>query len=258
MPAASLTERLWRSARRRWIRRGWAATPRHTVRPHLPLALRLSLLATALLVSAAAAAILTWQAVVGNPANERRQLLETLAQLRAELDAVAAERDRLSHIALAADSRVTVERSASEQLAGQLRLLEAENARLKADIAFFETVLPADGSGSGVSIRRFMVEPDAAPNRLRYRVLVMESGRGDREFSGQMQLVLHGSAGGKPVSVTLPEEGDAGLKEQLQLAFKRYSRVEGSFSVPAGIVVKSVQLRVLERGAVRAQQTVAL
>lgn len=249
-----------RAVRRRWLRRSWAPrASRLTVRPHVPLALRVAVLAVVLVLTAAAAAIWTWQIVVGDPADERRHLLESLAQLRAELDSVAAERDRLSNIAFAADSRVTVERSASEQLAHQLRVLEAENARLKADIAFFETVLPADPSGgSGLSIRRFVIEPDQLPNRLRYRALVMEGSRGEREFVGSLQLVIHGTAAGKPATLTIPDDGDSELRERMQLSFRRYLRIEGSFGVPTGIVVKSVQLRVLERGAVRAQQTATL
>ena len=44
----------------------------------------------------------------------------------------------------------------------------------------------------------------------------------------------------------------------MRLTFQRVRRLEGQLDVPAGAVVRSVQLRVLEGNAVRAQQTAVL
>ena len=138
-----------------------------------------------------------------------------------------------------------------------MRLLEAENGKLKADLAYLESLLPApEVTGDGpVAIRRFQVEAGDAPNQLHYRALLAQGGRAEREFSGSFQLVVATeSAQGKAANWTWPEAGSADARDRTRLHFKRFLRVEGSVDVPPGVRVRSVQLRVLERGVVRAQQ----
>ena len=44
----------------------------------------------------------------------------------------------------------------------------------------------------------------------------------------------------------------------MKMSFRRLLRVEGHFQVPEGAELTSVKLRVLERGALRAEQTASL
>jgi hypothetical protein len=253
------------------------SAPRMTVRRHVPWPLRLAPVTLAV-VAGALGAFALWQALFGRAEEERGALQAQVEQMRRQLGEESAQRQRLAGVADAADSQLKVERTAAERLAAQVRTLESENARLKADLAYLESLLPAGAAEGIVAIRRFEVEPDPASGQLRYRALLTQGGRPERDFEGSMQLLVSAVDNGKPVTLAVAPPGGAGggvaavvsasggagpaagaaAGERTRLQFRRYLRMEGQLSMPAGLVARSVQLRVFEGGALRAQQTAAL
>ena len=167
--------------------------------------------------------------------------------------------DTTSVAASVAENQMRIERSARQQLAAQVKVLEAENGKLKDDLAFFESLLPADKTVGGVSVRRLAADV-AGPNQLRYRLVVMRGGKSEQEFTGTLQVAVTVLQNGKSAIMIFPEPGthEPADTEKFQLAFKRYQRVEGLLTLPDGAVMKSMQVRVLEKGQLRAQQTTVL
>lgn len=242
-----------------WRRRRRSATaPRLTIRRHVPWPLRIASIAVAVAVGAVGA-IWLYQLLFGNAAAERDRMLSEIADLRTRHDEAQAERERLSALANAADSKIKVEQSAAEGLTRQIRALELENGRLKADLAYLETLLPASGSGgSGVTVRRFVVQQESGQT-VRYRAMLSLDGRTEREFRGSIQFQVSGSATGRPLTWLWPDESTVpGARDRAKLTFKRYQRLEGSFDLPPGVTMRSAQIRVLENGIVRAQQVAGM
>lgn len=234
--------------RKLWLRR-WSISPaRMTIKNHLPWPLRAVFLA---IVVGLGGAIALWAYDAGrnftgfNP-GATKERLETLHE---QLQQVTAERDRFQTTVNAAESRLNIEQAFQAQLTEQIKNLEAENGRLKDDLSFFEGLLPA--GTQGLSIRSFRVEM-VEPTQLRYRLLLMQGGRLVSDFTGNYQLVLTLYQNGKNAMMTLPKPEAAA---SFQLSFKHYQRVEGVLDIPPGAVVKSVQVKVLEKGALRAQQS---
>ena len=181
---------------------------------------------------------------------------DQLATSSDQFDKIKAERDQYSTTVNAAESQLNIERSAQKQLAAQVKTLETENIRLKEDLAFFESLLPADTGAHGVSIRRLKAEI-VAPNQLRYRLLVMQGGKGERDFVGNLQLAITVLQGGKSAMMTFPDANSSDT-EKFKLGFKHYQRVEGVLTLPEGATIKNVQARILEKGQTRAQQSASL
>jgi hypothetical protein len=177
------------------------------------------------------------------------------SEIREKIDALTLERDRYSSQVNAAESQLNIERSAQKQLAAQVRILESENAKLKEDLAFFESLLPAD-TGSGITIRRLRIEP-IAPNQLRYRLLIMQGGKGSRDFAGDLQFAVTVVQAGKSAMIVFPH-GNPNEANKLKLNFRHYQRVEGMLTLPEGASAKIIQARVLEKGQIRAQQSANL
>lgn len=170
------------------------------------------------------------------------------------------EREKLQSDANAAESKWNIERAAQQQLLKQVKTLETENVRLKEDLAFFESLMPADGGPRGLAIRRLNVD-SPGQNQLRYRVLVMQGGKGDVEFNGTLALAVSGIQGGKSVTLMFPDPKALPAQQNAdsyKISFKHYQRLEGVLTVPDGVQVKSVQAKVLERGQMRAQQSANL
>lgn len=233
----------WKLLRRRLS----ISAPRMIVRSHLPWPLRWVVLAVAFGFSAALA---LWAFEFGKDiAGLERGAKEELTQLRAEVQRLRDERERAQSIANTADSLLKTERATQDKLSQQLRQAEAQVLALKADLGFFERLLPANADG--LAVRGLQAEP-VQPGQLRYQLLVMQSGKSPPEFKGRYELQLIGSLDGKPWSYTPP----TGVKV---LALRQYARVEGLIDHPASAVVKTVQVRVLDNGGgVRASQTLKL
>lgn len=236
-------------------RRLSVSAPRMTVRTHVPWPVRAVRLVILLGVSGALA---LWIYDAGRHfAGFSGIDAAEVEQLRRQLADVTAERDRLITAANATESRMSIERSAQQQLANQVRALEIDNARLKDDLAFFEGI-STKGEATGVAIKRLTVEPDDVPGQMRYRVLLAQGGKQARDFTGSLQLILTLQQGGKAVIMNLPDSDPRVDRKVFQVSFRRYQRLEGNLVIPAGAVLKQVQARVLEGGTVRAQQSLLL
>src|SRR5690606_27485944 len=102
---------------------------------------------------------------------------------------------------------------------------------------------------------------------LKYRVLLMRSGRGDTPFTGMLQFQATGVLKGETVSVDLepmqvksdaPAAPNAAGSGSLALHFDQYQRSEGVLQVPDGFVPEIVTISVLEGNTVRASRNVEL
>jgi hypothetical protein len=184
----------------------------------------------------------------GIGAEEAHRLEEQTAKALAERDKAA---DGLNTV----ENQLAMERAAHQQLAAQVQSLTAENARLEEDLAFFDSLLPSGPVSEGVSIRRLKIEL-LPPNQLRYRLLIMRRGNNTQDFKGSLALALAVNQSGKAAVLAFPGKEDK--TEPFQLEFRRYQRIEGILTLPDGVQVKNAQVRVLENGNVRAQQSAAM
>ncbi|MBC8119182.1 MAG: hypothetical protein H7X75_06390 [Burkholderiaceae bacterium] len=196
-----------------------------------------------------------------------------VARAREEAKQAIAGRERSTALAVQLENQLQIDRATQQQVQAQLKALENENARLKEDLSFFESLLPTPANSKGVVIRSFRLQalndgpetgrepvrttsggPNQEPQALRYRLLVQQSGRPERDFVGLVSLTVSLQQGGRPWILQLPDATipDAG---PAPLSFRHYQRVEGVFELPEGAVVRSVQVKIQANGEVRAQQT---
>lgn len=145
-----------------------------------------------------------------------------------------------------AERQLQIELATHGNLSTQIHNLMEENALLKEDLAFFQTLMASGGEAGGVSINRFRVQPDALPGEYRYRLLIAQSKQRVKDFRGRLQFIVDYEQAGKSEVVSFPKEDDS--SPAYNLSFKFYQRVEGTFLVPPGAVIKKVQVRVLETG----------
>lgn len=146
------------------------------------------------------------------------------------------------------ERQLQMEHATYDDLVKQMKALSEENAALKEDLAFFQTLMPSGGKEDGVAINRFLVQNDALPGEYRYRMLLTQTGKRSKDFQGHLQFSVNLQQDNKKVVMTLPAEDD---KENngFKLNFRFYQRIEGAFRVAPDAVVKSMQVRVFENGS---------
>lgn len=245
---------------RRVLRRRFGASaPRVSVRTHVPWYLRV---APGLLLVLAGLAAATLIFGSGFRFGDGVGGSDEIVKLRERIDALENELAQYRTNAPSAGSALLqIERTTREQIERQIKLLEAENSRLKQDVSLFESLAEIDGGGAEATITGLSVEPQDEPGHFRYRMLIAVRGANkaerEREFHGQLQMLVRLRHQGKAAIMSLPLPGDP-KKDQFRLKFKHFQRVDGGFEVPAGAQVTSVEVRLLEEGATKVAKVINL
>jgi len=146
------------------------------------------------------------------------------------------------------ERQLQMQQATYANLVKQMKVLADENAALKEDLAFFQTLMPSGGKEGGVAINRFLVQNDVQSGEFRYRLLLTQTGQRSRDFRGNFQFVVNLQQDGRKVAMSLPTEDDKDGKG-FKLNFRFYQRIEGTFRVAPNAVVKSMQVRVFEEGS---------
>ena len=174
--------------------------------------------------------------------SEADQEVQRLTEAKAKLEQEVAQ---ISGNLAQIERQMQIERATYTDLVKQVKALTEENASLKEDLAFFQTLMPSGGKEGGVAVNRFMVQNDALPGEFRYRLLLTQTGQRSKDFQGRLQFVVNLQQDGKKTVMTLPADDDKDGRA-FKLNFRFYQRVEGTFRVTPGTVVKGMQVRVLE------------
>ena len=175
-------------------------------------------------------------------------------KLKEEIKQRTAENAELRSQVTAAERQMQIERATYGDLAKQVKTLSEENAALREDLAFFQSLMTTGAKTGALSVNRFRVQPEALPGEYRYRLLLVQTGERVKEFQGTLQFVLNLEQGEQKFVLTLPPEAEKNAKDY-QVNFKFFQRVEGTFKVAPGAVVKSLQVRVFENGSVAPKLT---
>ena len=178
----------------------------------------------------------------GYDQSEAEQELQRLTDAKSKLEQEVVQ---ISGNLAQIEWQMQIERATYADLVKQVKTLTEENASLKEDLAFFQTLMLSGGKEGGVAVNRFMVQNDALPGEFRYRLLLTQTGQRGKDFQGRLQFVVNLQQDGKKSVMTLPAEDDKDARG-FKLNFRFYQRVEGTFRVTPGTVVKGMQVRVLE------------
>ncbi len=181
-----------------------------------------------------------------------------LTRLRAENATLLEDRERLTKSSITSESGLIIEKATAKQIAAQSKALETENAKLKEDLRFFESLLPATGGTDTISVRNLRGQIDLLNNQLIVRLLVMQGGKHVDNFVGTVQLTASGLVDGKPAAWVYPAAG-AAIGANGKLDFSRYQRVELTIPLASGAAktasLKNLQVKVLQGAVVKAQAT---
>jgi hypothetical protein len=190
--------------------------------------------------------------IAGLEKGHSEELIKTRAKvvsLQADLDAAIEQRNEAQSIANTAGVLVATEKATTGLMAAQVKLLEADNQRLRDDLGFFEKLIPVAAT-DGLAIRGLQAELKDA-GKIRWQVLVIQSRKNAPEFSGRIEITVNGTLNGKAWTGNLPHAG-------VQIKMAQYGRFEGEFDVPNQVSVKGLTARVMEGAVVKATQVAKL
>lgn len=225
-----------------------------TIKQRLPWSLRLIFTSAFILVIGGA---MFWVYHLGGDftGTNIRGMRDKIDDLSQQVDTLSRENGRLSSLVDAGESQLNMMRASRDQLANQVSSLESENVKIKEDLAFFDSLLPTNLGNQGLTINRVQMDKISS-TQLRYRFLVLRGQQRTNDFIGQLALDVTISKNGKLQVLHFPSGLSEAEKDRFKLSFKYYQRVDGMLTLPEGVIVKSVQVKVIYNGQVRVQQTV--
>lgn len=223
------------------------SAPRVAVRTALPWYWRwLGLVALGAIIAGVAWATYDYGMVLAGYRQSEAE--RSLARLSNVIEEQKIEIADLRTRAAEAEQQLKIERATYGELAKQVKTLANENASLKEDLIFFQSLMPAGGRDGGITVNRFKLEKEALPGEYRYRLMLVQGGQRVKEFHGTLQFVLNVEQAGKQLVLVLPADMQKPSKE-FSLSFKFFQRIEGTFQIAPDAVVKGMQVRVFENGS---------
>jgi hypothetical protein len=186
----------------------------------------------------------------------RGAITEKQTRLEAQAVTTREENGQLRARLAELESDLNFARGAQATSSRQAHDLQSENAQMKEELAFLRTLFSDAGKPGAFTIQRLSAEKDR-DNSYRFSMLVVRGGKPGDEFSGELSLIANVAAGGHNSTLTLPDD-QPDTAAALKLKFKYYQRVEGSFRVPPGGQLRSLQARVLEPGQATPKATRSL
>ena len=182
----------------------------------------------------------------------RRELDAQVATLSA--DAATAQRDAAALRARNAqlDSDLAMMRGLTDSMQRQQAETIRENTRLKEELTFFQQFFADASKAPGLGIHRLDIDTGGG-EIARYSILLVRGSGVKQDFEGELvlqaQMVPTASApeGSKALTVRLPDERPESLPP-MQLRFKYYQRLEGTFAIPPGYALRAVTARAYETG----------
>lgn len=174
------------------------------------------------------------------------------ATLHGEIARLEQENKALRTQAIHVERQQQVNTVAQKDLSKDLAALQEENVRLKEDVAFYKSILEESPGVSVVKIHSFKVTQGTRPGEYLYRLLLIQSGRHDKNVQGSLQLTLVGTQGDKPAThAVLGSASQGGGK----VNFKYYQPIEGSFTLPAQMTAQSLQAKFFQAGSAEPKLT---
>lgn len=175
-------------------------------------------------------------------------LVQRLTILEEDTNALLSELNRTREL-------IKLDKHARTKLTLLVNNLEAENARLKEDLAFYKDFVPGP-SNQEVTLRRLEVVRDSVPNQYRYRALIVQ-GQKNPTIHLKIQVLVQYLVEGQPEMLVLPVDEQKSNK-RFNIELKRFARIDGFFEIPEGARLDQVEVRLLDSGNIKARTSVKL
>jgi hypothetical protein len=169
------------------------------------------------------------------------------ATLRSDVALLEQENKELRTQAIHVTRQQQVNNVAQRDLTKDLASLQGENVKLKEDVAFYKSILEESSGVAVVKLHDFKIMNGEKPGEYRYRMLLIQSGRHDKNVQGSVQLAVVGMQNGKPTTQVVV--GGINSQRGGKVNFKYYQPLEGGFTVPTQLVAEHFQAKFFQAGS---------
>lgn len=190
-------------------------------------------------------------------------LLNKMSDLSAELDRAVNESQRLQ-IQLQDVSRhrdflqteLAVEKNTNQLLQDDLKLQQAQLFELKKQLAVYQQIITPEPAAGSLVIDSFRLQKQPEPQRFRFELALIDQNKQQVQSRAQLEIWLKVKRKKRLQQLDLLKL--AGFKNKdKKLLVKNFRTVGGEFTLPAGITVQDIEIRLVAQST-KAGQTAQL
>lgn len=163
---------------------------------------------------------------------KQQHLIDRIASLTDENQSL---RESLARAQLA----VEMHQTSYDALNRTIKSSAKDMVKLREELDFYRNIISPTNKGAGLQIQRLDISPAAGSREFRYKLVLIQALKHDRNVSGHVRFELDGDRTGEPIRLTLPQ-GQRGIS----VNFKYFQDVEGGWQLPVGFNPKAVTVHV--------------
>ncbi|RUO24292.1 hypothetical protein CWE09_10465 [Aliidiomarina minuta] len=168
-----------------------------------------------------------------------QRLQQTIEQLEYRINILQVELD--------------VERVATTTLQQDLRSAQSEKSGVRRELAFYQRVMAPELDAEGVTIDSLVVSP-SGPGIYHFRLILVQIERAQQQLAqGSVSITLRGREQGSPKELDLFELANKDDSART-FAMNYFTRLDGSFKLPAEIEPESIVVQVRTRTGGRTER----
>ncbi|MCQ8848417.1 hypothetical protein NQT74_07490 [Alteromonas stellipolaris] len=127
-----------------------------------------------------------------------------------------------------------------KSIAEQLNNVQAEQAELQQQLAFYQRIMAPETTQDGFIIEGVEVASLPEPNQFQMRFVVLQQRQNKAVVKGKLAVTLSGEREGKEYTVTIGEPGF--IPQDIEYRFKYFQAINTSFTLPEGFKPTSMTL----------------
>ena len=166
--------------------------------------------------------------------------VETSERLKTENTELRARTEAQAGSLARAERQIQVDRVAYEELTNALDVSETYINELREELRFYRSIITPDDGEKGLRIHDLSLTAAPEQNRYRYRLVLVQALRHDREVTGDVAMAIEGDSDGETVRHSLNDLGAANPK----LSFRYFQILEGDFNTPPGFQPARIRVSV--------------
>lgn len=128
----------------------------------------------------------------------------------------------------------------------QFMQLQAEVAKLKADIKFYREVVGASDVDGGAQVKGIQLKALDTPGRFSYRLVLAHIDENDSETEGAIRIAIKGDLKGQSKALAQGDIVEAG-SDNLAFKFKHFRLFEGTLKLPDGFIPRQISVAAQSR-----------
>ena len=137
-----------------------------------------------------------------------------------------------------------MEKLANQHALDNMKTMEAEQYRIKKQLAFYEKVMAPEKRADGVVLDSIIVNPSDIPQLYHFQLVLVQQDKRKKYANGYVSLRFTGNIANQQKIVSISDISSI-TKSQLSFNFKYFQMIEGDFRVPKAMLLEKVDIAVI-------------